>query len=174
DPLRCSHRDRGRPARWIPCYRELRTARASPLTIRRLRRSAWGLALLLLLLADYALYPLLSRPSGISGNRGEIGLWLRYRCYFAQRSDADLPALAGRLREQQTRYAYFHVRHITRNGTLRYHHLAAARRLIAALHRDAPSVKAIAWIFAGNHRLASTGIGEVDLAKHAVRKAMVG
>ena len=31
--------------------------------------------LLLLLLADYTLYPLLARPGGISVNRGENGLW---------------------------------------------------------------------------------------------------
>src|SRR3954449_12163569 len=135
------------------------------LTMRRRRWFARRVGLfLILVLADYALYPVLSRPGGISGNRGENGLWLRYRWYFGQRSDADLRTLARRLREQQIRYAYFHVRHVTRNGALRYHHLAAARRLVATLHRDAPAVKAIAWIFAGNRRLASTGIGEVDMA----------
>ena len=85
-----------------------------------MRRRRWiarrvGL-FLILVLADYALYPVLSRPGGISGNRGENGLWLRYRWYFGQRSDADLRTLARRLREQQIRYAYFHVRHVTRNG----------------------------------------------------------
>src|SRR5207244_4052042 len=84
-----------------------------------------------------------------------------------------LRALAARLGQQQIRYAYFHVRHITRNGTLRYHHPAAARHLVAGLHSDAPSVKVVAWIFAGNRRLASTGIGDVDLANPTVRKAMV-
>jgi hypothetical protein len=138
------------------------------------RRATRGILLLLvLLLADYALYPLLSQPGGISGNRGENGLWMRYHWYFGRRSNADVRALAGRLQEQQIRYAYFHVRHITRDGTLRYHHLVAARRLVSALHRDAPSVKLIAWVFAGNRRLASTGIGEVDLANPTVRKAMI-
>jgi spore germination protein YaaH len=45
--------------------------------------------------------------------------------------------------------------------------------LVAALRQDAPSVKVIAWIYAGNDRLASTGIGEVALSNAAVRKAMV-
>src|SRR5438552_5705283 len=92
----------------------------------RCRIARGALLLLILLVADYALYPVLSRPGGISGNRGENGLWLRYRWYFGRRSDADRRALARRLRKQQIRCAYFHVRHITRNGTLRYHRLAAA------------------------------------------------
>jgi hypothetical protein len=137
--------------------------------------AAWGTVLLLLALAlDYLLYPLCSRPGGCRLNSGQNGLWLRYRWYFGERSDRELHLLASRLRKQQIRYAYFRVRHITGNGTLRYRKLAAARRLVAALHRDAPAVKVIAWIFAGNARLTSTGIGEVDLANPAVRKAMVG
>jgi hypothetical protein len=139
---------------------------------RRLIARAASL-LLILLLADYALYPLLHTSGGISGNRGENGLWLRYHWYFGRRSDADGRALAPHLQVRQIRYAYFHVRHITRDGTLRYHHRVDARRLVSTLHRDAPSVKAIAWVFAGNRRLASTGIGEVDLSNPAVRKAMV-
>jgi len=155
------------------------STRGNPRTVsdtrRRWRWTAGGAALLLLLLiADYALYPRLSRPSGRSLNSGQNGLWLRYRWYFGERSDADRRLLASRLREEQIRYAYFHVRHITREGTLRYHKLAEARRLIAALRRETPEVKAIAWIFAGNARVASTGVGDVNLADPAVRKAMVG
>lgn len=141
---------------------------------RLLHRAVQAAILLLLVFAlDYLLYPLLSRPGGQSFNTGENGLWLRYRWYFGERSDQDMRRLAGRLRQEQIRYAYFHVRHITRAGTLRYHRLAQARRLVAVLRREAPRVKAIAWVFTGNARLASTGIGEVDLAKPAVRRAMV-
>jgi glycosyl hydrolase family 18 (putative chitinase) len=147
----------------------------APRSQRRRRWLACGAVLLALsLAADYALYPGLSRPGGTTANRGENGLWLRYQWYFGERSDRDPHLLAARLREQQIRYAYFHVRHITGHGTLRYHKLADARRLIATLHRDAPTVKVIAWLFAGNARLASTGVGEVDLADPAVRKTMVG
>lgn len=157
-------------------------ARHSRLVISRRKRgfqrprrwAACGAALLLLALAlDYLLYPLCSRPGGRSFNRGQNGLWLRYRWYFGERNDQDTRMLALRLRGQQIHYAYFHVRHITRGGTLRYHRLAAARRLVAALHREAPSVKAIAWIYAGNARQESTGIGPLALADPAVRRAMV-
>jgi hypothetical protein len=147
-------------------------------SVRHRRRRGWwsrALALLLLFLAaDYCFYPLLSRPGGRSFNQGENGLWLRYRWYFGQRSDEDVSVLARRLRERQIRYAYFHVRHITRDGRLRYHYPDAARRLVAALHREAPSVKVIAWVYAGNARLAHTGVGDVDLANEQVRNAMVG
>jgi hypothetical protein len=143
-------------------------------SVRRWRHGLTGIGVLLALLAaDYALYPVLSRPDGRSFNHGENGLWLRYPWYFGRRSDAQVRELARRLREQQVRFAYFHVRHITRDGRLRYHYLQEARRLIAALHRDAPHVKAIAWIFAGNARLASTGVGDVDLANPSMRRAMV-
>jgi hypothetical protein len=141
---------------------------------RRRRHGLIGLCILIALLAaDYALYPLLARPGGRSANQGENGLWLRYHWYFGRRSEAQVRELARRLRERQIRYAYCHVRHITRDGRLRYHYPEAARRLVAALHREAPAVKVIAWVFAGNSRVASTGVGEVDLSRPAVRRAMV-
>lgn len=142
----------------------------------RLHNRVRALLLLLLvaLLADYALYPTLARPGGRSYNRGENGLWLRYHWYFGRRSDAAMRAMARRLTAHQIRYAYFHVRHIQRNGRLAYHYPAAARRLVAAVHREAPGVRVIAWMFVGNERLTHTGVGGVDLADPAVRKAMVG
>src|SRR5947209_12818291 len=97
-------------------------AQDEPQTVNRdrprkpLRRClASGAALLaLLLVVDYALYPRLAGPGGQSANRGENGLWLRYRWYFGQHSDRDIRLLGRRLRDEQIRYAYFHVRHVTR------------------------------------------------------------
>jgi hypothetical protein len=129
--------------------------------------------LALLLLGDYVLYPHLARPRGRSFNRGENGLWLRYHWYFGRRSEAQVKELARRLRERQIRFAYFHVRHITKDGRLRCQYPAAARGLVAALHRDAPDVKVMAWVFAGNRRLIHTGVGEVDLSNASVRRRMV-
>jgi hypothetical protein len=137
----------------------------------RRRTAVLGLVFLLLA-ADYVLYPRLSPLGGQSINRGENGLWLRYRWYFGERSDAEVRALAQRLTERQIRYAYFHVRHVTRDGTLRYRCPEAARQLVAALHHDAPTVKVIAWVYAGNVHGAPE-LGEVDLANAAVRRRMV-
>src|SRR5262249_8706118 len=125
------------------------------------------------LVADYALYPRLARVGGTSFNSGENGLWLRYGWYFGQHSDAELRTLARQLTERQIRYAYFHVPHITPDGPLRYPYSERPRRLVAAIHREAPSTKVIAWVFAGNQRVADTGVGEVDLGDAAVRRRMV-
>src|SRR5687768_17460533 len=95
------------------------------------RRRRWwvcGLILVLALLAaDYTFYPLLARPGGHSFNRGQNGLWLRYTWYFGRRGEAEVRAMARRLIENQIGYAYFHVRHITRDGSLRYHYPETAR-----------------------------------------------
>ncbi|SRR5579884_503049 len=138
---------------------------------RGLRRIGAAIVLLaLLLIADYWAYPYGTHLGGRSLNTGENGLWLRYTWYFGQHSDADLRRLAQQLGERQIRYAYFHVRGITRAGTLAYRYPDRARHLIALMHREVPSVKVIAWVYAGNRR----GAGEVDLSNPRVRQAMVG
>lgn len=135
------------------------------------RRLAVGLAVLAaLLVADYHLYPRWAGIGGVSLNTGENGLWLRHSWYTGQRSDADVRELARALRDRQIRYAFFHVRHIATDGTLRYRHADTSRRLVATLHEEAPSVEAIAWAYAGE----LFGEGEVDLSSPVVREAMVG
>ncbi len=137
---------------------------------RRRWVTAVALALLGLLLLDYLAYPFLARPGGPTRNQAENGLWLRYTWYFGQKSDAHVQLLAQRLQAEQVRYAYFHVRSITKSGTLKFHNPDAARRLVSVLHRQAPAVKLLAWVYAGNVE----GEGAVDLSKPDVRRAMVG
>jgi len=139
---------------------------------RRMRRAVVALLILLVLAlaADYWLYPRWGAIGGQSGNAGDNGLWLRYRWYFGERTDEETAALAQQLEQREIRYAYFHVRYISREGKLRFREPDAARRLVEIVHREAPSVEAIAWIYAGNQR----GRGEVDLSKPDVREAMVG
>ena len=55
-------------------------------------------------------------------------------------------------------------------GALKFHDPDTARRLVSALHRQAPAVKLLAWVYAGN----ADGEGAVDLSKPDVRRAMVG
>jgi hypothetical protein len=119
--------------------------------------------------ADYHLYPALARVGGTSRNQGENGLWLRYTWYFGEKSDREVEEMAANLRRRQFRYAYFHVRSIERDGSLKYRYPDRARRLTAAIKRLAPEIKAIAWVYAGN----PAGKGEVDLSRDAVRKKMV-
>ncbi|MBI2300993.1 MAG: hypothetical protein HYU66_18940 [Armatimonadetes bacterium] len=102
---------------------------------------------MLLVLADDQLYPVLARPGGGTGNRGENGLWLSYRWYFGQHSAADVDALARRLRDAQCGFAYFHVRHVDRDGRLVYRYPAEAQRLTRTLRRLVPGVKLLAWVY---------------------------
>ncbi len=134
--------------------------------VRRRIAALLGIVLGLLLL-DYVAYPRLVHPVGPNFNRGENGLWLRYQWYFGEKTN--VPALAERLQTQQIRYAYFHVRDITKDGALRYHHPEVAARLVRPLHRQIPKTKLIAWVYAGN----AAGKGNVDLSRPEVRKKMV-
>jgi hypothetical protein len=121
------------------------------------------------LIVDYIAYPYGVPLPAASGNRGENGLWLRYTWYFGEKTDADRAALPAKLQERQIRYAYFHVRFIERSGKLHFRYPEQARTLTDMLKRDAPDVRRIAWIYAGNRR----GEGNVDLEKPEVRARMV-
>lgn len=138
---------------------------------RRMLRWIAGILAGMLLLAgvDYYAYPYGRPIAAHSYNSGENGLWLRYKWYFGEKSEAERQDLAHKLKERQIRYAYFHVRSIERDGALRFHYPQTARRLLTDLRRDAPGVKLIAWVYAGNQH----GAGEVDLSKQTVRRKMV-
>jgi len=138
---------------------------------RRSRRVIVWLAVLFAatLVGDYYLYPHWAGRGERSFNRGENGLWLRYRWYFGERDEEDIVRLARQLTERQIRYAYFHVRHIKADGTLAYRYAEDARGLVVGLHEQAPSIRVIAWIYAGNKR----GGGNVDLADPQVRHNMI-
>jgi hypothetical protein len=127
-----------------------------------------GALILCLLTLDYWAYPYGLAPGGKSFNRGENGLWMRYPWYFGQHTDLETQKLALKLQQLQIRYAYFHVRSITRTGKLAFHYPDQARRLVSTLHRTAPGVKVIAWVYVGNE----LGEGKVHLGDAAVRKAM--
>lgn len=139
---------------------------------RRMRRRVLGVVVALLLAAvlDYNLYPLLSRAGGVSLNRGENGLWLRYTWYFGRWDERSLGNLASKLNENEIRYAYFHVRSIKEDGTLKFRYARNSQHLTTALHKAAPSTRLLAWVYAGN----TSALGRVDLRKHAVRTAIVG
>lgn len=128
---------------------------------------------IVLLIADYNLYPSFSRVGGHSFNNGENGLWLRYSWYFGEYKPVELNALAGRLSERQIRYAYFHVRYADASGSLHFHRQGEARRLNDYIHARAPGVRAIAWVFVGNqHGDGGVHLDNTDVRKNLVKEAV--
>ncbi|MHB9109290.1 MAG: glycosyl hydrolase family 18 protein [Armatimonadota bacterium] len=139
---------------------------------RRRRRLKWFLFGLLvaafLVTLDYFLYPLMA-VSAPAGNTGENGLWLRYTWYFGEKSEAEWAVMTARLRDEQIRDAFFHVRYIQPDGTLHFRYPEQAKALTARVHREAPGVRVVAWIYAEN----KPGAFFVDVADPKIRQRMV-
>jgi hypothetical protein len=121
-------------------------------------------AIFVLALADYWFYPLLA-VGGRTDNIGSNGLWLRYTWYFGQHRPDEVHALTAKLKHEQIRDAYFHVRYTQSDGRLHFHYGKEAKRLTAAVHADDPSVRVIAWVYVGNQH----GLGGVNLEETEVR-----
>lgn len=78
------------------------------------------------------------------------GIWLRYRWYYGQHSDKELAVLCERLVKDQFKYAYWHVRETDSKGRLTHKndtYKKIAQKLNAAVHKDCPGVKSIAWVY---------------------------
>jgi hypothetical protein len=117
-----------------------------------------------LLLIDYFAYPYGGALGGKSSNQGRNGLWIRYPWYFGEHSPAEALELANKLEKEQIRYAYFHVRFITKTGELKFRHPEAAK-LTDSIHKVAPSVRLLAWVYID---------GSVRVSDPKVRSKMVG
>jgi len=133
------------------------------------RRLVWVLGCgILLFCLDYFLYPRFEQPTGRVVNRAENGLWLRYTWYFGMHHPIDLVRLSERMNRHKIGTAFIHVRGVDSKGRLRFHYLAQAQSLNRDLHRLAPNVHRIAWIYAGNRQAD----GPTDLGSKEVRRNM--
>lgn len=121
-----------------------------------------------LCLADYFTYDAAHPLKPTALNRGDNGLWLRYYFVWGKHSEAEQEAMAQRLREQQIKYAYFHVLDTKSDGALSERKEAGARKMTALLHSKVPQTKAIAWVY-----VASFGKNRNDLSNPAVRKNLI-
>lgn len=82
----------------------------------------------------------------ITGN----GIWMRYRWYYGQHSDKDMAVLCERLLKDKFKYVYWHVRETDGTGKLTKKndtYKEIARKLNAEVHKQAPGVKSIAWVY---------------------------
>jgi len=132
--------------------------------------AAIGVLLCLLAIADYALYPLLP-VGGQSFNRGQNANWLRDSWWLGTEKET-IAALADRLKREQISTAYFHVRFIRKDGTLRFRgpeYSARARKFNSEMENHAPQIRSLAWIYVGNER----GLTGVDLSSRSTRRAMI-
>ncbi len=137
------------------------------------RIKRWITVLLLIGLAtvgDYYLYPKFSSWSPPPPDHTTNGAWMRHTWYFGQRSGKELSDSIDNLERNSIAYAYYHVRSTSKDGRLKYRFPAQARQLTAAIHRQSPQTKAIAWIFIGNQKKWG---GVVDLSDSPTRQTII-
>lgn len=126
----------------------------------------WPPILIVCVLAlDFIIIPLNTHCTAPIFNSGKNGLWLRYKWYFGQHSEADLQKMCRHLREDQIRFAFFHVRDVASSGALKFHHATDATKMLSAVRLQAPDCKLLAWVY-----VSSTG---VDIANKEVRHKMI-
>ncbi|MFF3844871.1 hypothetical protein [Streptomyces sp. NPDC002328] len=142
---------------------------------RRIRR----LALTLLLIP---LVPLLTALAALRVNymgdpvdgtltRGKDALWLGHAWVDGRKKDADVTALAARLKRGGIRDLYVHAGPLEHDGTLPESAYPRARWFIDAVHRELPGIRVQAWL---GDVLASEGAVGLRLEDARTRAAVVG
>ncbi|MFF5182477.1 hypothetical protein ACFY30_01615 [Streptomyces sp. NPDC000345] len=142
--------------------------------LRRLRRHALAAVLLLLtpvLASQIALgVNYLGDPADGTRTRNKDAIWLGHAWVDGRKDDADVKALAGRLRDTGMRDLYVHAGPLEHDGTLPATAYARAAWFITAVHREAPGVRVQAWL---GDRLASESPNGMRLERAATRAAVV-
>ncbi|MEV8595942.1 hypothetical protein [Streptomyces sp. NPDC052012] len=114
------------------------------------RRAALGLVLLLivpLLVAETALWiNNTGDPADGTRTRNRDALWLGHAWVDGRKKDADVEALARRLRDTGVRDLYVHSGPLEHDGTLPESAYPRARWFIDAVHREMPGVRVQAWL----------------------------
>ncbi|EYT84192.1 membrane protein [Streptomyces sp. Tu 6176] len=143
-------------------------------TLRRARRTLLALALVLLL-------PLLAAETALRVNytgdpaegtrtRGQDAIWLGHAWVDGRKKDADIEALAARLRGTGIRDLYVHAGPLEHDGTLPASAYRGAGSLIPAVHRALPGVRVQAWL---GDVLATESPDGLRLERAATRAAVV-
>ncbi|MET8451776.1 hypothetical protein [Streptomyces sp. NPDC005209] len=141
---------------------------------RRVRRAILVTLLLLLvplLAAETALrLNYTGDPADGTYTRDKDAIWLGHAWVDGRRTDADVTALAHRLRGTGIRDLYVHSGPLEHDGTLPESAYPKARRLIAAVHRELPGIRVQAWL---GDKLASEGPDGLRLERADTRAAVV-
>ncbi|WP_234358752.1 hypothetical protein [Streptomyces sp. NRRL B-24085] len=141
---------------------------------RRLRPAALGLALVILvpflsvavaLRLNYA-----GDPADGTRTRHKDAVWLGHAWVDGRKTDADVGALARRLRDIGIRDLYVHAGPLEHDGTLPASAYPRAAWLIGAVHEAAPGIRVQAWL---GDKLATESPDGMRLADADTRAAVV-
>ncbi|MEU0056372.1 hypothetical protein [Streptomyces sp. NPDC006334] len=165
-----------RPTEEAQPTEETRPAEPPPNKRRRrlLRRLALAVPLILLLPLLTALTALrvnyMGDPADGTFTRGKDALWLGHAWVDGRKKDADVTALAARLKRTGIRDLYVHAGPLEHDGTLPASAYPNARWFLAAVHRQMPGIRVQAWL---GDVLASEGAGGMRLESAPTRAAVV-
>ncbi|MEV6837646.1 hypothetical protein AB0N17_24585 [Streptomyces sp. NPDC051133] len=144
---------------------------------RRRRRVLTAVCLLLLLpvlcllTAETALrLDYTGTPKPGTTTRHQDALWLGHAWVDGRKTDADVTALAHRLKDTGIRDLYVHAGPLEHDGTLPKSDYPKAGWLISAVHRAAPGVRVQAWL---GDKLATESPDGLHLERAATRAAVV-
>ncbi|MFK4098753.1 hypothetical protein ACI2L1_01445 [Streptomyces sp. NPDC019531] len=141
---------------------------------RWIRWSVLGLALVVLLpLLTVAVALRLNytgAPADGTRTRGKDAIWLGHAWVDGRRTDADVAALARRLRDTGIRDLYVHAGPLEHDGTLPRSAYPKARGLIGAMHEAAPGIRVQAWL---GDKLATESPDGLRLSERDTRVAVV-
>ncbi|WP_316748033.1 glycoside hydrolase family 18 protein [Streptomyces herbicida] len=109
-------------------------------------------------------------PADGTYTRNKDAIWLGHAWVDGRKGDADVEALARRLRDTGIRDLYVHSGPLEHDGTLPESDHPKARWLIAAVHRELPGVRVQAWL---GDKLASESPDGLRLERAGTRAAVV-
>ncbi|MER7740120.1 glycosyl hydrolase family 18 protein [Streptomyces sp. NPDC096538] len=142
--------------------------------VRRARRTALVLALLIVvpLLAVEATLRVnyMGDPADGTHTRNRDAMWLGHAWVDGRKKDADVTALAGRLKDTGVRDLYVHTGPLEHDGTLPRSVYPRARWFIDAVHRELPGVRVQAFL---GDVLANGGPDGLELSDGATRDEVV-
>ncbi|WP_442811568.1 hypothetical protein [Streptomyces sp. NBC_01288] len=102
--------------------------------------------------------------------RGQDAIWLGHAWVDGRKTDADIAALAGRLKSTGIRDLYVHSGPLEHDGTLPESDYPKAAWLIESVHRELPGVRVQAWL---GDKLATESPDGLRLQNPATRTAIV-
>ncbi|MEU8904255.1 hypothetical protein [Streptomyces mirabilis] len=109
-------------------------------------------------------------PAPGTQTRNRDALWMGHAWVDGRKKDADVKALAKRLRATGIRDLYVHAGPLEHDGTLPESAYPKARWLVGAVHRELPGVRVQAWL---GDVLATEGEVGMRLERAATRAAVV-